>query len=461
MRKRQVFGFSLGAGLLLAASGSRLPAQQQAAVRPVSLTFWEQVGDTTLVRLTTEALRANRNVQMAESRVRQARAARTSSALDLAPTVTAAAGYSRTRISEAQFGIPATERSTWDAGVIAAWEVDVFGRLRKNLRGADALSQSAQEDVRDVERIVAAELASAYFDLRGAQDQLEVARRNAENMRRTLSLTRNRLEAGRGSAFDTERAQAQLSTTLALVPTFETRVAAARHRIGVLVGRDPSLVAAELNRPCTAEEEVECAPPELPDTLVTVDPELAVRSRPDVRSAERRLAAETAFVGAAKADYLPRLSVGGTAGYTSLDFDGIGNTGTGRYAVGPVVTWPLLNLGRVKANVDAAKGLEAEARARYEQTVLLAREEIESARVAYTKAKERLTELEAAERASNRAAELARLRFEGGVTDFLQVLDAQRSLLIAQDQLARGRTDAVNALVALYRATGGGVTETR
>ena len=460
MRKRLMYAMGLVTGLLFPASGSRLTAQQQAA-RPVSLTFWEQVGDTTLVRLTAEALRANRNVQMAESRVRQARAARTSSALDLAPTITAAAGYSRTRISEAQFGIPATERSTWDAGVIAAWEVDVFGRLRKNLRGADALSQSASEDVRDVERIVAAELATAYFDLRGAQDQLEVARRNAENQRRTLSLTRNRLEAGRGSAFDTERAQAQLSTTLALVPTFETRVAAARHRIGVLVGRDPALVAEELDRPCTADEGIECAPPELPDAPATVDPELAVRSRPDVRAAERRLAAETAFVGAAKADYLPRLSVGGTAGYTSLDFDGIGNTGTGRYAVGPVVTWPLLNLGRVKANVDAAKGLEAEARARYEQTVLLAREEIESSRVAYTKARERLTELEAAERASNRAAELARLRFEGGVTDFLQVLDAQRSLLIAQDQLSRGRTDAVNALVALYRASGGGVTEAR
>jgi NodT family efflux transporter outer membrane factor (OMF) lipoprotein len=289
-----------------------------------------------------------------------------------------------------------------------------------------------------------------------------VARRNAENQRRTLALTKSRLDAGRGSAFDTERAQAQLSTTLSLVPPLESRVAAARHRIGVLVGRDPALVAEELDRPCNGEEEgVECAPAELPAMLVTVDPELAVRSRPDVRAAERRLAAETAFVGAAKADYLPRLSVGGTAGYTSLEFDGIGNTGTGRYAVGPVVTWPLLNLGRVKANVDAARGLEAEARARYEQTVLLAREEIESSRVAYTKARERVTQLEAAAQASNRAAELARLRFEGGVSDFLQVLDAQRSLLITQDQLAQGRTDAVNALVALYRASGGGITEAR
>jgi outer membrane protein TolC len=126
-----------------------------------------------------------------------------------------------------------------------------------------------------------------------------------------------------------------------------------------------------------------------------------------------------------------------------------------------VVTWPLLNLGRVKANVDAARALEAEARARYEQTVLLAREEVETARVAYGKTRERLTQLEAAAAASNRAAELARLRFEGGVTDFLQVLDAERSLLAAQDQLAQGRTDAVTALVALYRATGGGLAGTR
>jgi NodT family efflux transporter outer membrane factor (OMF) lipoprotein len=459
MRKWMIAGTLVVVGGLFTPHASRLTAQDRRtapARQPAALTFWEQVGDSTLVRLTAEALRANRDVQMAESRVQQARAARSRTRLDLVPTVTFAAGYTRQRFSQADFvGAGGSERSVYDGGLVAAWELDVFGRLRKNLRGADALSQSAQEDVRDVERIIAAEVATAYFDLRGAQDQLDVARRNAENQRRTLQLTKNRLDAGRGTAFDTERAQAQLSTTLASVPVFEARVAAARNRIGVLVGRDPRLVADELAAaPCPAEPEVPCSTPELPAEFVAADPELAVRSRPDVRSAERRLAAETAFVGAARADYLPRVSLAGTAGYSSLDFDGLGNSGTGRYAVGPVITWPLLNLGRVKANVDAAKGLEAEARARYEQTILLAREEIETARVGYVKARERLAQLEAAAAASDRAAQLARLRFEGGVADFLQVLDAERSLLAAQDQLAQGRNEAVNALVAVYRASG-------
>jgi outer membrane protein TolC len=150
------------------------------------------------------------------------------------------------------------------------------------------------------------------------------------------------------------------------------------------------------------------------------------------------------------------LSVGGTLGFTSTAFDSLGRSGSGRYAVGPVITWPAFNLGRVKAQADAARALEAEARARHEQTLLLAREDVATARVAYSKARERLTELTAAADASNRAAELARLRFEGGVADFLQVLDAERSLLAAQDQLAQGRTDTITALVAVYRAIGGG-----
>lgn len=439
----------LTAALLLVGSGAA--AQEQPAPN-----FWQQVGDTTLARLTAEALRANRDVLVAQARVRQAQAARLNSALDLAPTVTVAGGYTRQRISSATFGIAVPDRALWDAEFRAAWELDVFGRLRKNLRGQDALTESVREDVRDVGRLVAAELATAYFELRGARDQLEVARRNGENQRRTLQLTRDRLDAGRGTAFDTERAQALLSTTLALLPVFESRIAASGNRIGVLLGRDPRALVPELVGARAAETDAPCLVPEVPAAVMTwVEVDSVIHSRPDVRAAERRLATETAFLGAAKADYLPRFAVGGTAGFTSTEFDSFGKVGTGRYSIGPVVTWPAFNLGRVKAGVDAARALEAEARARYEQMMLLAREELETARVAYARARERLTLLAEAADASSRAAELARLRFEGGVADFLQVLDAERSLLVTQDQLAQGRTDAVTALVAVYRAAGG------
>jgi outer membrane protein TolC len=172
-------------------------------------------------------------------------------------------------------------------------------------------------------------------------------------------------------------------------------------------------------------------------------------------SAERRLAAETAFVGAAKADYLPRLSFNGQAGYSAPDFDRIGGDGTSRYAIGPVLTWPALNLGRVKARADLARARESEARVRYEQAVLRALQEVETSLVTYRMARGRLERLEEAAAASERAADLARLRFEGGVTDFLQVLDAERTQLEAQDQLARSRTETVTAYVDVYRSLGG------
>lgn len=425
------------------------PAVVPSAAAAPRVPFWETLGNTTLTRLVAEALAANHDVRAAQARVRGARAARLASALDLVPTVTVEGGYTRQRVAGATFpgfgSFP--DQDLWDVGAVAFWELDLFGRVRRTVQGQSALLGSAREDLREVEILLTAELASAYFDLRGAQERLAVARRNADNQRRSLEVTRERLDAGRGTAFDTERAQAQLSSTLAAVPTLEARVAAAQYRIGVLVGRSPADVAEEL-RP-------EGAIPPPPDVGVIPRPDSLVRLRPDVAAAERRLAAETAFVGAANAEYLPRLTLSGQVGYTAPDLDAIGGSGTSRYAVGPVLSWPALNLGRVKARADAAKARQAEARVRYEQSVLRAVRDVETTLVSYRKARSRLEQLHEAAAASERAADLARLRFEGGVADFLQVLDAERTQLEAQDQLARGRTETVAAYVDLYRALGG------
>jgi len=447
MRKALAMLFAATLGLAAPAGPGAVARAQSDAADSDPLAFWRRVGDTTLARLTAEAFRANQDVLLAEGRVREAQAARLNATLDLAPTVTVAGAYNRQRIAEASFGVAVPDRGLWDAEVRAAWELDVFGRLRRSRSGYGRLTESARHDVRDVQRLVAAELATAYFELRGAQDRLEVARRNADNQRRTLQLTRDLLDAGRGTDFDADRAQAQLSTTLASIPALEARIAAAQHRMGVLVGRDPHGMVTELPGTGTL--------PDLPGTPVTGDPDSLILERPDVQAAERRLAAERAFVGAARAEYFPRVSVGGTAGFTATAFGDLGSSGSGRYLVGPVITWPALSLGRVKAAVDAARARETGARAQYEQTVLLAREELRTALAAYAGARERLSLLAEAADASARAAELARVRFEGGVADFLAVLDAERSLLAAQDELARGRTDAVTGLVAVYRALGG------
>ena len=412
--------------------------------------LWPDVRDTTLTRLLNEAVGANLDVRAAEARVRGARSARSEAAFDLAPTVTVGGGYTRQRLSSAAFPIGSgsfPDQDIWDGGFDASWELDLFGRVRRNVQAQGAFVAVTREDLRDVQVSLTAELARAYFELRGAQEQLSVAQRNAENQRRTLLVTRQRLDAGRGTAFDTERAQAQLSFTLSSIPGLESRVREAQYQIGVLVGRPPASVAAELDK---------AAPlPAFPASVSIASPDSVVRLRPDVAAAERQVAVERALVGAAKADYLPRVTLGGSAGYTSTAFDALGDRGTFRYAVGPIISWPALNLGRVKARVDVSRAREAEAQAQYNQTVLRALQEVEGSLVRYRTSRARVERIQDAASASERAAELARLRFSGGVADFLQVLDAERTQLEAQDQLAQSRTQAATAYAALYKALGG------
>jgi NodT family efflux transporter outer membrane factor (OMF) lipoprotein len=234
---------------------------------------------------------------------------------------------------------------------------------------------------------------------------------------------------------------------LASIPGLESRVRQAQYQIGVLVGRPPAAVAAELDQ---------VAPlPAFPATVAVASPDSVVRRRPDVAAAERQVAVERALVGAAKADYLPRLTLGGSAGYTASAFDALGDGGTFRYAVGPIISWPALNLGRVKARVDISRARESEAQAQYTQTVLRALQEVEASLVSYRTSRARVERIQDAASASERAAELARLRFSGGVADFLQVLDAERTQLEAQDLLAQSRTEAATAYAALYKALGG------
>jgi len=435
----------LAVALALAATGSSAQSQT-----PAPTEFWSALGDATLVRLVGETRLANRDIQIASARARSARATQTGAALDLLPVVTTRGGFSRQRIASASFpgasgAFP--DQTVWDAGLALSWEVDVTGRLRSSLRGRRALADAATEDVRDVEVELTSQVAGAYLALRGAQERLAVAQRNAENQRRTLEVTERRLEGGRGTQLDTERAKSQLSATLAAIPTLEATIDAARQRIRVLTGR-PRSEALELPRCETAVV--------LPDPPALSSPDAVLGERPDVRSAARQLAASMAFVDAARAEYLPKLSLAGAAGYTGSEARALGDAGTPRYVIGPVVSWAAFDLGRVRANVSVARADEAASRARYELALSRAQEELESSVVAYRKSRERLEHLEAAAAASARAAELARLRYVEGGSDFFQVLDAERTLLERENERAAGRTDAETNLIAVYRALGGG-----
>jgi NodT family efflux transporter outer membrane factor (OMF) lipoprotein len=439
----------------VAASSTTATAPAEAPGVESILSFWRELHDATLDRLMDEVLRANLDVRSAEARLAGARSARHAAELELLPTGSVDGDYTRQRLSPASFpGATGVfpDQSIWDIGFGVSWELDATGRLRRSLDAQRALEAATDAGLNDVRVSLAAELATTYFELLGAADQLQVAERNTENQRRTLDLTQQRLDAGRGTAFDTERAHAQLSFTSASMPALEAAVDAARYRIGVLVGRAPEAVAGELKTLGDL--------PTPPPAAAIGDPEMLLRQRPDVAAAEHQLLAETALLGAAKAERRPRLTLGASAGYSAVSLDAIGERGTFRYVLQSAISWPAFGLSRLNAGVAVARAQEAQARSAYDQAMLRAREEVDTALSRYRAARVRVERIQEAASSSTRAAELARLRFSDGLGDLLDVLDAERTQLEAESQLVQARTAAATSYAALFRALGGALPET-
>jgi len=411
--------------------------------------FWQTFADSELDKLVTEALASNHDLRIAMTRVNEARALRRDAAFDLAPSVTAGGGYTKTRTATA-VTLPGTARQTeyYDAGFDAFWELDFFGGVRRGLEASNAELGAEEAALRDVQVIVTAEVTRTYFELRGQQQQLDVARRNVANQQSTLDLAQVRLDAGSGTEFDTARAQAQLSATLGTIGPLEAAVARSIHRLSVLVGREPGALRADLAPPQNL--------PPLPGIVPVGDPAGLLRRRPDIRVAERELAGATARIGVAVADLFPRVTFTGSAGYVASSSGALGDRGTDAYVLAPGISWGIFDLGHVQARIGAAKWRKEGTLLRYEQTVIQALEETEDSLVTHARARDRLVHDEAAVRASNTAAGLARVRYENGASDFLQVLDAERTLLQSEDQLARSRTEAATSLIAVYKALGGG-----
>jgi outer membrane protein, multidrug efflux system len=411
--------------------------------------FWVQFNDATLDGLIDQALAANHDLRIALGRLVEARAVRHQAQFDLAPTVTASGGYTKERLSEAEslFNQPINARF-YEAGFDAFWELDLFGRVRRNVQAQSAQVQGAEASLRDAQVSVTAEVARTYFELRGAQARLAVARRNADNERETLQLTQARLEAGRSTELDTSRAQSQLSATLATIGPLEADIARSIHRLAVLTGREPTA----LNTLLAPEREL----PELPQITAVGDPAGLLRRRPDIRVAERQLASSTALVGVAMGDLFPKVTFTGSFSYSASALGDFGQSASRGYVVGPSISWPAFDLGRVRAQVAASRARADVALASYEQTVLRALEETEDALVTHARTRDSLRDATDAAAASRTAARIARTRYEGGLVDFLDVLDAERTQLAAEDQLAQSRTDTATSLIAVYKALGGG-----
>lgn len=419
------------------------------SVERVEAQWWSRFEDPALDALVQRALAANHDIRVATARVREARAIYRETALDRLPAVTTSAAARYEQLSETQApGLTREEREldTYSLGFDAFWELDFFGRVRRAAEAADAEAAAAEAGLRDARVTVIAEVARNYFTWRGAAQRLAVARRNLENQTKTLDLTELRLDAGRGTELDTARARAQFNATAAIIPLFEVAAKEAEHRLAVLLGERPGALALP------APEDL--AP--LAGSFPIGSPAELLRRRPDIRGAERLLASATARVGVTTADLFPRVTLTGFLGFVAGRTGDVGRSGSEAWFAAPALTWAAFDLGSVRARLRASEARADAALAQYEQTVLRALEETENGFVGFGRQRARLVSLREAAQASARAAELARLRFNEGVSDFLALLDAERTLLDAEDRVAQAETDTYTALVAVYKALGGG-----
>ncbi|MEM1059316.1 MAG: efflux transporter outer membrane subunit [Verrucomicrobiota bacterium] len=418
----------------------------------IEIRWWRSFGDPQLTQLVETAAAANFDVAVALTRIQEVRALRTESILDGLPIVTSGASYTNTRLSQAEAGEFADnnqrEFEIYDVGFDATWELDFFGRVRRNIEANTALLGALIAERRDILVTVIAEVARNYLELRGLQEQVAIARRNAVVQKKTLDLTERLLEGGRGTELDTSRASAQYFTTLAAIPPLETAVKRAIHRIAVLTGQQPQALYGEL---------LPVKPlPELPAIVNIGEPAELLRRRPDIRVAERDLASLTAEIGVATADYFPRVRFNGNVALQANVLSGIGSTGSDAFSFGPVISWAAFDLGRVEARVRQADSRAAGQLARYKLTVISALEETENALVDFTNEKVRLSRLREAATSSQKAASLASTQFDAGLTDFLNVLDAEFTALNTELSLAESRTLAATDLVEIYKVLGGG-----
>ncbi|MBV7565382.1 MULTISPECIES: TolC family protein [unclassified Pseudomonas] len=409
--------------------------------------WWQQFEDPTLNQLVTQSLKGNRDLRVAFARWKAARAIRDDISNDNLPVVTSRVSSD---LGKGQIPGQTTDRvnsERYDLGLDMAWEIDLFGRIQRNLESANAEQQSLEADLYQLQVSMIAELVDAYGQLRGAQLREKIALANLENQQESRKITINLRDAGVGDQLDVERADARLASVEASVPQLQAEQVREKNRIATLLGERPDKLTVDLS------------PKDLPaiaKALPIGNPGELLQRRPDIRSAERQLASATARIGVAKADLFPQVSLSGFLGFTAGRGSQIGSSAANAWALGPSITWAAFDLGSVRARLRAADADAEGALATYEQQVLLALEESENAFSDYGKRQQRLISLIRQSESSRSAADLAEIRYREGTADFLVLLDAQRERLAAEDTQAQAEVDLYRGIVAIYKALGGG-----
>lgn len=422
-----------------------------------SIQWWKRFNDPMLERLVARALESNPDLKLAQARVREARAQLVVAEAAGAPNVAASASVARGMNSSnvVQRSSAGTVFSTggvvydlYKAGFDAQWELDLFGGVRRSVEAAQATAGAAEEDGHAVLVSLLGEVARNYIELRAVQRQIAIARDNARSQQETADLVQSRYRAGLSSDLDLARAEAQVAATTAQIPLLETSLVKAVHRLGVLLGKEPGALAEDLAKEAPVPVSSAQVAAGLPSELL--------QRRPDIRRAERQLAAATAQTGAAVADLFPRFNLAAMVGLQSSNASTFSDGGSKTWSLVPGLSLPLFNGGRIRANIEAKDAQQEQALVRYQTAVLSALEEVENSLAVHAREQSRRKSLLQAEAANRRAAELANERYVRGLASFLDVLEAERALYASQSLLSQSEANLSSDLVALYKALGGG-----
>lgn len=402
--------------------------------------WWKRFNDPALNALIDRALAENLDLAQSAARLKQARESLVQARADRLPTVDASASAGR------NFNSDATDRSSFSIGGDAAWEIDLFGGIARGVEAARADAEGAEFDLASVRTAIVSEVATNYVQLRLAQEQIRIARETLANDRENYDIARWRVQAGLVSSLDEEQARAQLARTTASIPRIETSFSGALNRLAVLTGQAPGAATQSLEQ----AEPIPAAPTD----IATGIPADTLRQRPDVRGAERTLAAATARIGVAEAQLYPALRITGNIGTSALSLGGLADTITGGLfsSLGQVI----FDGGRLRSQVRSQQAAAEGALAAYRQTVLTGLEDVENALVALDSSRARSEQLAIALDAANNSAILARSQYRAGLTDFQTLLQTEQSLLVARDSYAAIQADTALSVIQLYRALGGG-----
>jgi NodT family efflux transporter outer membrane factor (OMF) lipoprotein len=433
-----------------------VPGRWQAAARDVGLkhiegealkVWWKRFNDTRLDRLMDQAISGNLDLKMALARIDQARAERRATRAELFPQVNAAAGAQHNENPFPGFA-PGIRFDLFEVGFDALWEIDLFGRQQRRLEAASADLDAARDDYGQTLVTLTSDLARSYVEYRSLQNQMRITRSNLEAQQHTLKLTEKLFDEGAGTRHDVVRARAQTETTEAQIPALEAQLIAALRQLEALVGKAPGALAAQLDGPGTV--------PAAPGRDILASPADTIRRRPDLRIAERRLAAATAMQGAAVAELFPKLSLSAFLGLRNTDIESLFKSAAFSYSTAANLMQPLLNFGRIRAGIDLADAKQKEAYLAYEKTVLEALRETETSLTRYLKEEVRRQTLARSVDDQRESVRLSQLRYQEGVISFLDVLEAQRALYAAEIELARSEAEASTNLISLFKALGGG-----